>query len=65
MVGKTAPRGDSESMRMHAPQKTVLYERHQNFDICVSAITVVYALILPALRLVPSNLMATPDGKAP
>jgi hypothetical protein len=41
---------------------TVLYERYQNFDICVVAITVVYALILPALRLVPPNLTATPDG---
>ncbi len=43
---------------------TVLYERYQNFDICVVAITVVYALILPALRLVPPNLTATPDGTA-
>ena len=43
---------------------TVLYERYQNFDICVVAITVVYALILPALRLVPANLTATPDGTA-
>lgn len=44
---------------------TVLYERFQNFDVCVIAITMVYALILPTLRLVPPSLTATPDGKAP
>ena len=44
---------------------TVLYERFQNFDVCVIAITMVYALILPTLRLVPPSLTAAPDGKAP
>lgn len=43
---------------------TVLYERYQNFDICVVAITIVYTLILPTLWLVPSNLTVTPDGTA-
>jgi len=31
----------------------------------VIAITVVYALILPTLLLVPKRLIATPDGQAP
>ena len=30
----------------------------------VLAITVVYALILPILWLIPKNLVATPDGKS-
>lgn len=47
-----------------------LYERFQNdgfhgFGICVLAITIVYALILPALLLVPRRLLSTPDGEAP
>jgi hypothetical protein len=43
---------------------TNLYDRYQDFFVCVVAITVVYALILPVLMLVPKNLIATPDGKA-
>ena len=35
------------------------------FGVCVIAITVVYALIIPALWLVPKRLTATPDGVAP
>jgi hypothetical protein len=31
----------------------------------VIAITVVYALILPALLLVPNHLIVTADGQAP
>ncbi len=44
---------------------TNLYDRYGGFTICVIAITVVYALILPILFLVPKNLVATPDGEAP
>jgi hypothetical protein len=42
-----------------------LYERFHNFDACVVAITVVYALILPILWLVPRRLTATKDGEVP
>ena len=44
---------------------TRLYERFGGFTICVIAITTVYALILPVLRLVPARLTATRDGEAP
>jgi hypothetical protein len=41
---------------------TVLYQRFNGFAVCVIAITVVYALILPALLLVPRQLTATSDA---
>jgi MFS family permease len=44
---------------------TSLYDRYGDFAVCVIAITVVYALILPVLLLIPKHLTATPDGKAP
>jgi Na+/melibiose symporter-like transporter len=44
---------------------TKLYEHHGDFVICVLAITVVYALILPALLLVPAHITATSDGQVP
>jgi len=40
-----------------------LYDRFHNFNVCVIAITVVYALILPVLWLVPRRLTATADGE--
>jgi MFS family permease len=43
---------------------TELYDHWGGFPICVLAITVVYALILPALWLVPKHLTATTDGEA-
>jgi hypothetical protein len=43
---------------------TNLYDRYQDFFVCVVAITVVYALMLPVLMLVPKGLIATSDGKA-
>ncbi len=43
---------------------TQLYDHFGGFTVCVIAITVVYALILPALWLVPRRLTATPDGEA-
>jgi Na+/melibiose symporter-like transporter len=41
---------------------TNLYDYYGGFTVCVIAITVVYALILPVLLLVPERLIATPDG---
>jgi MFS family permease len=42
-----------------------LYDRFHGFTVCAVAITVVYALILPALWLVPRHLTATADGETP
>jgi len=42
---------------------TTLYDRYGGFTICVIAITLVYALILPTLLLVPKELIATADGE--
>ena len=42
---------------------TNLYDHYGGFDVCVIAITIVYALMLPALLLVPSHLIATRDGQ--
>jgi hypothetical protein len=44
---------------------TNLYDHYGSFTVCVIAITVVYALILPTLLLVPKNLIATADGEVP
>ncbi len=44
---------------------TKLYDRDGDFAVCVVAITVVYALILPTLLLVPKRLIATADGEVP
>jgi hypothetical protein len=44
---------------------TKLYDDYGGFTICVIAITVVYALILPVLLLVPKHLIATADGQMP
>ena len=41
---------------------TKLYDYYGGFSACVIAITVVYALILPILLLVPKRLIATADG---
>ena len=42
---------------------TALYDHYGGFAACVVAITVVYALILPTLLLVPKRLIATADGQ--
>jgi hypothetical protein len=42
---------------------TTLYDRYGGFTVCVIAITLVYALILPTLWLVPKELIATADGE--
>jgi Na+/melibiose symporter-like transporter len=44
---------------------TNLYDYYGSFAACVVAITVVYALILPTLLLVPRRLIATADGQTP
>ncbi len=44
---------------------TYLYDRFGGFKVCVAAITIVYALILPTLLLVPKHLIDTPDGVLP
>ena len=44
---------------------TLLYDYYGGFGVCVIAITVVYALVLPTLLLVPKHLIATADGQAP
>ncbi len=44
---------------------TNLYDHYGGFAVCVVAITLVYALILPSLLLVPKDLIATADGSAP
>lgn len=44
---------------------TKLYEYYGGFAVCVIAITLVYALILPTLLLVPRRLIATADGQTP
>ena len=43
---------------------TYLYS-HGGFTLCVAAICVVYASILPAILLVPKRLLATADGETP
>ncbi len=43
---------------------TWLYDHYGGFDVCVMAITVVYASMLPALLLVPRELIAAADGEA-
>ena len=43
---------------------TSLYDHYGNFSVCVAAITVVYALILPMLLLVPGDLTATADRQS-
>jgi hypothetical protein len=42
---------------------TSLYDHFGGFTVCVIAITVVYALILPTLLLVPERLITTADGQ--
>jgi Major Facilitator Superfamily len=44
---------------------TYLYDHYGGFAVCVVAITLVYALILPTILLVPGDLIATADGRAP
>lgn len=43
---------------------TALYDHFGGFAVCVIAITVAYALILPTLFLVPAELIDKPDQRA-
>ena len=43
---------------------THLYDHFRSFDVCVLAITTVYALMLPAIWLIPKGLIATADRQA-
>jgi MFS family permease len=42
---------------------TRLYDHYGGFDVCVMAITVVYASMLPSILLVPRELIAAADGE--
>ena len=42
---------------------TRLYDHFGDFTVCVIAVTVVYALILPIILLIPKHLTATADGQ--
>ena len=44
---------------------TNLYDHYGGFNTCVIAITVVYALILPTLLLVPKDLISAADEQTP
>jgi len=44
---------------------TNLYDRYGGFGVCVIAITIVYALILPVLLLIPRRITDTADGQRP
>jgi len=44
---------------------SALYGKYGNFTVCVIAITIAYALILPMRLLVPKQLIATADGQRP
>jgi hypothetical protein len=44
---------------------TILYEYYGGLAICVIAITVVYAMILPTVLLVPKRLIAAPQRQTP
>ncbi len=43
---------------------TTLYDHFGGFTVCVIAMTVTNALILPALLLIPKRLVVSPDGQA-
>jgi Na+/melibiose symporter-like transporter len=44
---------------------TSLYDHFHDFTVCVIAMTATNALILPAILLVPRDLIASPDGVSP
>jgi predicted MFS family arabinose efflux permease len=55
----------SISIRFGDVLGTHLYDRYGGFTVCVIATTVVYALILPVILLVPRGVIATADGEPP
>jgi len=54
-----------ESIRFGDVLGSKLFDHYGNFTVCVVAITIAYALILPVLLLVPKHLTATADNLAP
>jgi Na+/melibiose symporter-like transporter len=54
-----------EGLKIDVPAVGLHLHLPGGFGVCVISITVVYALIIPALWLVPRRLTATPDGVAP
>jgi MFS family permease len=75
LIIRSCPRGLQGSMLMMSSSfffvvsrfgdilGTTLYDRYGGFTVCVVAITLVYALILPTLLLVPRHLIGTADGQ--
>ena len=55
----------SVSVRFGDVLGSALYGKYGNFTVCVIAITIAYALILPMRLLVPKQLIATADGQRP
>jgi Major Facilitator Superfamily len=53
----------SVSVRFGDVLGSALYGKYGDFTVCVIAITIAYALILPMLLLVPKQLIATADGQ--
>ena len=53
----------SVSVRFGDVLGSALYSKYGDFTVCVIAITIAYALILPMLLLVPKQLIATADGQ--
>ncbi len=74
LIIRSCPRGLQGTMMMMAGSVsyiairfgdvlgTNLYDHYGSFTVCVIAVTVAYALILPVLLLVPKNLIATSDA---
>jgi MFS family permease len=75
LIIRSCPRGLQGTMLMTSGALTVivsrfgdvlgtfLYQQYGGFTVCVVAITVVYALILPTLMLIPRDLIVTADGQ--
>jgi len=76
LIIRSCPRGLQGTMMMLAGALSIvviragdvlgtdIYDYYGGFATCVVAVTAAYALILPALLLVPKNLIATADGQA-
>jgi len=75
LIIRSCPRGLQGTMMMLAGSLSIvviragdvlgtdIYDYYGGFSACVIAVTAAYALILPALLLVPKNLIATADGE--
>ena len=75
LIIRSCPRGLQGTMMMLAGSLSIvviragdvlgtdIYDYYGGFTACVIAVTAAYALILPALFLVPKDLVATADGE--